>query len=43
MSTPELAVVAQGPLARMKEMLRVLESAGFEAQIVSPPDAKPGG
>jgi len=37
---PELAVVAQGELCRLKETLRVLERGGIEARILAPPDAR---
>ena len=37
---PDIAVVAQGALPRLKEMRRVLERGGMSAQIVAPPDAK---
>ena len=37
---PEIAILAEGGMARLKELLRVLERGGFDAQIIAPPEAK---
>ena len=38
--TPEIAILAEGGLARLKESLRVLERSGFDARIIAPPEDK---
>ena len=35
-----LAIVAQGDMARVKELERVLAAGGFDSRIVSPPGQK---
>jgi hypothetical protein len=37
---PEIAILAEGGMARLKELLRVLEPRGFDAQIIAPPEGK---
>jgi predicted deacetylase len=38
--TPEIAVLAEGAMARLEELRSVLERRGFDARIMAPPDAK---
>ncbi len=37
---PEIAILAEGGMARLKELLRVLKRTGFDAQIIAPPEPK---
>ena len=38
--SPQIAVIAEGAMARLEELRRVLVGQGFDARIVPPPDAK---
>ena len=37
---PEIAILAEGGMARLKELLRVLEPRGFDARIIAAPEGK---
>jgi len=37
---PEIAILAEGGMPRLKELLSVLERSGFDARIIAPPEAK---